>query len=191
MLKFKKVISVFTAMIITFSIGCIGVFASEVSAIDDYVDIPILQVSENASQEEINVILNKAMEESTPDEELNENSVSRSGAFVIKPFIARSGNTTSCQLYLSWDVSGGYLLNGIAFDSIVLNNGSVLFPIIYSNIGGSYLSCSSSSYGSVLVCNITIPLNTTVYAKSTGMKGYIINEGWISCYNLSGKVPFN
>lgn len=189
-LKSNKLISMFLAIVIMLSLGCMGVFADDISTAEEYTGISIIQVSENASQEEINVVLNEAMEESNFDKEINETSEARA-AFLIKPFIIRSGNTTDCQLYLSWDVTGGYVLDGIAFDSVILNNGSLLFPITYANIGGSYLKCPTSSYGSVLVRNITLPLDITVYGKSTAMKGSIVGQGWISCLDISGKVPMN
>ncbi len=182
----KRLLSVFlvVCLAMTMCSVCAAAQGNEVE-----VSIPILSVDENATESEIVDIINATVEEGVNEDEVG--TPTPRGYIDIRPFLIRSGNTSSCELYFRWTCPG-YLCSAFSFDLLQLHNGSALFPEIYSNIGGSYIPCETGSSGSVRVRGVTIPVSvSTVYATSQNVKAQILSYGWISTLSLTGVVPFN
>ena len=178
MKKFRTM-AVFFIVCLVVSIGYISVSANgnEVE-----VKIPIISVGDDATEIEINEAINKAIEVDVKP---------YASVLVIKPFLIRSGSTSSCQLYLRWSCPG-HQCSMISFDLLKLHNNSILFPVTYANIGGSTIYCETGASGSAFVRNVTIPTSVSnVYVKLSNVKAYILTEGWISTVSFSGQVPFN
>jgi hypothetical protein len=183
MKKFIKLTSVIISVTIIVLTCYCQVFAQSET---ETINIPIIQTTDGVSQQD----LQNAIDSATEEYQIYSGTV-RSGYILIKPYIIRSGDTSSCELYLSWECPN-YLCSAIAFDNYTIKNTSALFPIVYANIGGSYLPCQTASQGTVRVLNITIPAyETTVRAEATGLKAEIVGEGWISTISVPGNVGIN
>lgn len=180
MKKFKKIIVMCVIAIMTLSLVNVGAYAQE----NEYeIEIPIISVAQDATESEINEAIETAI-----NEELLQ---PRASILTITPFLIRSGNTSSCQLYERWSCPG-YQCSMISFSSLRLHNNSILSPVTYSNIGGSTIQCQTGSSGSAFVRNVTIPTSvSTVYVTQTDVMAYILNEGWVSTVSHTVKVPFN
>lgn len=182
----KKLLSILLTVCLVLSLSCVCVFAQET---EEDVAIPILTIDENATESEIIEAINSTIENSAVD--TGDDIQSANGYIEIKPFLIRSGITSSCQLYLRWNCPG-YQCSMISFSLLQLHNGSALFPEIYSNIGGSTIQCETGESGSAFVLNVNIPTSvSTVYATSKNVMAFILSEGWISTMSISGRVPFN
>ena len=84
MKKFKKVLALYLIAIMTFSLINVGAYAQE----NEYeVDVPIISVREGATESEINEAIQQAANDDL--------SQPRASVLVIKPFLIRSGNTSS------------------------------------------------------------------------------------------------
>lgn len=170
-MKKFRVMAIFMVVCLVVSFGCINVSANSGN---EEVQIPIISVREDATEAEINEAINNAVDDVQPHASVLE----------IKPFLIRSGSTSTCQLYLRWSCPG-YQCSMIAFDLLKLHNNSILSPVTYANIGGSTVRCETGASGSVFVRAVTIPTSvSTVYSTQKKCEGLYFNRG-LGKYNIN------
>jgi hypothetical protein len=195
MKKFMKIMCLLVVFALMF--GLVNAFAidnGKNKAKGEYISLPIIQVSENATIEEIEESIDE-IRDAMPSVLV---AIDENGVVIVAPLedavpdiisiiainfvLIRSGNTTNVELLVTWTVTGGQMLSAIAFDSLRIINTSALNPIVYSNIGGSTINFPASSVGARSVRWVTIPTNVnSVRIRVTSPKAYTVpNAKWVS-----------
>lgn len=194
MKKFKKIIAMGCVAVMAVSIMSVSVFAAEMtfisetddakiewlnennSAFSDTVVFPVAELPDNITEEEKEDFVKNTLDDIKNDC----NQSGRASIGVAQgTAIFRSGNSTSCELYISW--TGTEMVSMFSFSNFKVKSTSLINPTIYSNIGGSTIVCeSAATAGYVKVLDINIPTNvTTVKAVVTNPACFTLSEGWL------------
>lgn len=206
MKKFKKIISLGLATMAAVSAMSFNVFAAEMeihsetddakiewltennNAFSDTVVFPVVELSDNIAEDEKQEIIEKTL-----DDIKNNNNLNTMASIGVAQGTAifRKGNSTSCELYISW--TGTEFVSMFSFSNFKVQSTRLISPTIYSNIGGSTVKCeyaATSGYAKVL--DINIPTNVeTVRAVVTNPACCTLSEGWIYGTALNQSVTIN
>ena len=147
---------------------------------------PVIEIPENATDEETQKIIQSALSELDSTYETN----NLSEGVTQNTAIFRSGNTTSCELYISW--TGTEYVTAFAFDNFKVQSTSLLSPEIYANIGGSYIPChdpGTSGYAKVL--DINIPINISRVRAVVTNPSCCTLDGWLYGAAINSTITIN
>ncbi len=149
-----------------------------------YIEIPIITVDENSSNENSNNE-NSNNGDITP----YANSITN-----VDPFVIRSGNSTTCQLYLFWE-STGEMWQSFRWNQLKVIGTSSINQKTYATIGQKTVKGAAGTVGTVLVKeDVSIPTNVSkVKVVTSGFQGYRVtpNPGWLSFTELNDKATIN
>jgi len=94
----------------------------------------------------------------------------------VKVTLVRSGNSTRCEVILSW--GGGDMYSGFMVKSVSVTNGSFLFPAVYGSLGPTVRNVPAATAGTVSLGFIDVPTNvTSVTIIVKGLYGYNMRTG--------------
>ena len=206
MKTFKKVVAMGLATIAAVLTMSFNVFASEMeihsetddtkiewlaennNAFSDTVVFPVVELPDNITEDEKQEIVEKTLDDINNNNNLN---TMASIGVAQGTAIFRSGNSTSCELYISW--TGTELVSMFSFSNFKVQSTRLISPTVYSNIGGSTIYCdyaATSGYAKVL--DINIPTNVeTVRAVVTNPACYTLSEGWLYGTALNQSVTIH
>ncbi|MCR4720087.1 MAG: hypothetical protein K5768_10710 [Firmicutes bacterium] len=166
----------------------INVQVEEYNKLEDYewaplAAYPVINVSENATEEEKVAAINAYLEK---DPDL------RAVEFSLYTIVIRSGNSTDCELYFGW--TGTKIISMISFSNMKIQSTSIFSPTVYSNIGGSTIYCTpAASTGTAKILDINIPTNVTqVRAVISSPMIYSLTDGsWLSLLAINSIVTIH
>lgn len=207
-INLKKMVTMALTAVVAVSVINVSAFADEVylysetnsekiewlndnnGAFSDTVVFPVIEISENASESEKKEAAEKAFSNILKNNSTEEAAQASLGV-VQGTAIFRSGNTTSCELYISW--TGTETVSMFAFDEFIIKSASLLSSTVYADIGGSTVVCNpAAKSGYVWVKRIDIPTNvSTVKAIVKSPKVCTLEEGWLYGSALNFSVDIN
>ena len=169
------------------------------SAEESHVEIPVITVDENSNNangnSENSNDINSSKENNSNENISNEEEITPYANSItnVDPLVIRSGDSTTCQLYLFWE-STGETWNSFRWNQLKVISTSSLFPTTYATIGQKTVKGVGGAVGSVYVQDVSIPTNVSkVKVTSTGFQGYRLtpSPGWFSFTELNDTATIN
>jgi len=178
--KSKKIIVNLLLVMVMLMAFCVPAMATEKS-----VEVPVVTSDQIQNGAEIGTILG-------PDKEENSISSSTPTPTVVSVHIYRSGDTSTCNVYLGWVGSDKY--NAWRFKSLLVKSTSATSPITYKKFGDGInyktYPCLAAPAGFVYIGNATIPTTVNkVSVSASGLQGYNMRvASWLSAVPSSGTL---
>lgn len=148
------------------------------------IDIPVLTVQD---EQDAFAVLNNQLEDS--------GASPRSSGTYLSAVVIRSGNTSSCELYIKW--SGDVSYNAFRYKQLKVSSVGTLASTTFGTFGNgtSYTTraVNSSPVGSVRIGKLTIRTGVnSVRVTSTDFQAYRPStSSWVSSIPLSGVTNIN
>ena len=193
----KKIItSMLISMVLLMSL-CIPTMANETGKV---ISVPIITIDKNTDQKTIDKIIDqKAIDKMKADKNTDQKAdgpVNTLGTSVGSAWVIRDGNTTDCEVYITW--MGTLNIQGSRFKLLKIQSENYIGRITFGQFGdGSsyyYAFPPSGSYiGNAYVGDVNIPTSETeIYLTCSDLQFYTSQSAsWLSSASINGYININ